>query len=189
MKDGDDGAVRAAVTALVTALVSEAGFDLEDLAVRLAAGRRLIRVVVDRDGGVDLDAAAALSRSLSLALDDEFDAAVGEAPYALEVTSRGIGAPLTLPRHFRRAAGRLVTLVRVGGDALTGRIGRVDGGRLVILTGPDGLTEQVIDMADIASAAVEVEFAPVTAAVRSALERLQEPHEAGAPGTQGGDAA
>ena len=35
---------------------------------------------------------------------------MGEAPYTLEVTSPGVDRPLTEPRHWRRAIGRLVTV-------------------------------------------------------------------------------
>jgi ribosome maturation factor RimP len=185
-----DDAVRAAVTALA----SDAGFDVDDVTVRLAGGRRLIRVVVDRDAGVDLDTAASLSRDISAALDGEYDAALGEAAYTLEVTSRGIGAPLTAPRHFRRAVGRLVTIVRTDGDSLTARIARADAADLVLLTGPDGVTPLTLPFAEVASAKVEVEFAappqPVAAALRT-WAGAREEHAASdddVPRTEGDDA-
>lgn len=165
-----DDALRAAVTTLA----SDAGFDVEDITVRLARGQRLIRVVVDRDDGVDLDTAAMLSRDISAALDGEYDAAVGDDAYTLEVTSRGIGAPLSAPRHFRRVVGRLVTIVRADGGALTARIARTDGANLVLLTGPDGIEPTTIPLADVTSAKVEVEFAPPPDRVAQALADLRE---------------
>jgi ribosome maturation factor RimP len=158
----------------VASLVSDAGFDVEDIAVRLAGGRRLIRVVVDRDAGVDLDTAAALSRDIAAALDGEHDAAVGEAAYTLEVTSRGIGAPLTAPRHFRRAVGRMVTIVRADGSALTARIARADDTDLVLFTGSDGIEPMTLPLADVASAKVEVEFSPPSERVVQALAALRQ---------------
>ncbi|HEY3034439.1 MAG TPA: ribosome maturation factor RimP, partial [Streptosporangiaceae bacterium] len=71
-----------------------------------AGRRRLLRVVVDADGGVDLDNIALVSREASARLDDT--GAMGEAPYTLEVSSPGVDRPLTQPRHWRRAVGRLV---------------------------------------------------------------------------------
>lgn len=185
-----DDALRAAVATLA----SRAGFDVDDITVRLAGGRRLIRVVVDRDSGVDLDTAASLSRDLSAALDDEYDAAVGDAAYTLEVTSRGVGAPLTERRHFRRAAGRLVTIVRRDGSSLTARVARCDDAELVLLTGPDGVDPMTLPLAEVASAKVEVEFSPPPERVAAALAGLGEQRESDtasdrdAPGIEGDDA-
>lgn len=183
-----DEAVREAVTTLAT----RAGFDVDDVAVRLSGGRRLIRVVVDRDAGVDLDAAATLSRDISAALDTEYDAVLGDSPYVLEVTSRGVGAPLRAPRHFRRAAGRKVTVVRTDGSLLSARIARCDDANLVLLTGPDGVTPLTLPLAEVASAKVEVEFAsppePVAAALRAWAGDEHTASDGDAPGIEGDDA-
>ena len=47
---------------------------------------------------------------------------MGEQPYTLEVTSRGVDRPLTLPRHWRRNADRLVKVTIADGPTVTGRI-------------------------------------------------------------------
>lgn len=91
---------------LVGPVVSAAGYDLEDVSVTSAGRRSVVRVVVDRDGGVDLDAVADVSRAVSEALDASD--AFGESAYTLEVTSPGVDRPLTEPRHWRRNIGRLV---------------------------------------------------------------------------------
>jgi ribosome maturation factor RimP len=91
---------------LVEPAVIEAGYDLEEVTVTKAGRRSVVRVVVDIDGGVDLDAVADVSRSVSAAL-DEADP-LGEQPYVLEVTSPGVDRPLTEPRHWRRNVGRKV---------------------------------------------------------------------------------
>ena len=100
-------------------VVQRAGYDLEDISVTAAGRRSLVRVTVDKDGGIDLDAVAEVSRAVSNALDAESDAFSG--PYVLEVSSPGVDRPLTEPRHWRRAAGRLVK-VRVGDQLLTDRV-------------------------------------------------------------------
>lgn len=87
-------------------VVHAAGADLESVRISAAGRRRLLRVYVDTDGGVGLDEIALISRELSARLDAT--GAMGEAPYTLEVSSPGIDRPLTQPRHWRRAAGRLV---------------------------------------------------------------------------------
>ncbi len=82
-------------------------------------------MIVDGDDGVDLDAVADVSRAVSEALDaDAGDGFAG--PYVLEVSSPGVDRPLTEPRHWRRAAGRLVT-APVDGLPITGRVLSADG--------------------------------------------------------------
>lgn len=97
-------------------VVRAAGMDLESVRVSPAGRRRLLRLVVDADGGVGLDAIAEISREVSASLDAS--GAMGEVPYTLEVSSPGVDRPLTEPRHWRRAQGRLVSvpLAVAGGD-------------------------------------------------------------------------
>lgn len=112
----DEGRIAAAIRKVVHA----SGMDLESVRVTAAGRRRLLRVVVDSDRGVSLDDAAALSREVSLVLDDA--GVMGDYPYTLEVSSPGIDRPLTEPRHWRRAAGRLVKVKVTDGDQITGRV-------------------------------------------------------------------
>src|SRR3954465_1150761 len=97
---------------LLGPVVAGAGYDLEDVAVSAAGRRSLVRVTVDADGGIDLDAVAVISRLVSDAPDA--DATPTGSPralanaYVLEVSSPGVDRPLTEPRHWRRATGRLV---------------------------------------------------------------------------------
>ena len=103
-------------------VVAETGYDLEDVTVTSAGRRSLVRVIVDADGGVDLDAVAEVSRVVSDALDSEAPGGPAfSGPYVLEVSSPGVDRPLTEPRHWRRAVGRLVQ-VTVGERQLTGRV-------------------------------------------------------------------
>jgi ribosome maturation factor RimP len=94
------------LTDLLGPVVAAMGMDLESVRITSAGRRRLLRVVVDADGGVSLDDIASVSRELSARLDAV--AAMGEAAYTLEVSSPGVDRPLTQPRHWRRAIGRLV---------------------------------------------------------------------------------
>jgi ribosome maturation factor RimP len=98
---------RERLTALIEPVVVAAGYDLEEVVVTQAGRRRLVRVVVDADSGVSLDEIAEVSRTVSAAL-DEHDGVAGRSPYVLEVSSPGVDRPLTEPRHWRRAIGRLV---------------------------------------------------------------------------------
>lgn len=112
-----------AIRRLLEPVVGAAGFDLEDLVIQPAGRRRLVRVVVDADGGVSLDDVAEVNRAVSQALDDTD--LMGSQPYVLEVTSPGVDRPLTEPRHWRRAVGRLVR-ASLAGDAL-GAGGEIEG--------------------------------------------------------------
>ncbi len=138
---------------LVSPIVQRAGLDLEELDVSAAGRRRRIRVVVDADGGVDLDRCAEVSTQISRVLDDSD--AMGPVAYTLEVSSPGVSRPLTLPRHWRRATGRLVSVVTTRGDTVTGRVSAVTESGAVLDS--DGGRHD-IDFADIAKARVQVEF-------------------------------
>ncbi|MCW2602108.1 MAG: hypothetical protein JWN61_243 [Pseudonocardiales bacterium] len=107
--------------------VSALGYDLEDLQISQAGRRSVIRVIVDRDGGIDLDAVAEASRAISNALDEaELSGATPDTgPYVLEVSSPGVDRPLTEPRHWRRNIGRIVAAT-ASGAAISGRVTAVD---------------------------------------------------------------
>ncbi len=115
---------RQRVREVLEPVVTDAGYDLEDVTVTAAGRRSVVRVVVDRDGGIDLDAVAEVSRVVSDALDA--DDVTGETPYTLEVTSPGVDRPLTEPRHWRRATGRLVRATVRDGKDVTGRVVATD---------------------------------------------------------------
>jgi ribosome maturation factor RimP len=105
-------------------VVTGAGYDLEDVSVSAAGRRSVVRVAVDRDGGIDLDAVADVSRVVSEALDGSD--VMGAASYVLEVTSPGVDRPLTLPRHWRRAVGRLITVAVSDSGSVRGRVRQAD---------------------------------------------------------------
>ena len=110
--DGRHDVDPAELERVLAPVVRAAGLDLESVRIGNAGRRRLLRVVVDADGGVSLDDIALVSREASARLDDT--GAMGEAPYTLEVSSPGVDRPLTQPRHWRRAAGRLVRVPLAG---------------------------------------------------------------------------
>src|SRR5580698_4241897 len=116
------------IAEVIRPVVHASGMDLESVRVSAAGRRRLLRVVVDSDRGVSLDDAATVSRELSSALDRLN--VMGDFPYTLEVSSPGVDRPLTEPRHWRRATGRLVAVTVTRGDThgetLTGRIMQAD---------------------------------------------------------------
>jgi len=148
------------IRAVIAAVVAEAGLDLEEVQLRPAGGRQLLRVLVDTDGGVTLDAVAAVSTAISVALDDS--GAMGSRPYVLDVGSPGIDRPLSLVRHWRRNIGRLVRITDRDGNAQVGRIVSVvgptdDGAPSVVTLDREGGTVEVQTQA-MRRAVVQVEF-------------------------------
>ncbi|AWZ08044.1 MULTISPECIES: ribosome maturation factor RimP [unclassified Streptomyces] len=144
---------------LLEPLVAAKGLDLEEIETSKAGKRRMLRIIVDSDEGVELDACAELSREVSDLL-DETDA-MGEDEYVLEVSSPGADRPLTEPRHYIRATGRLVKFQTSDGGELIARILEVDDeGMDLEVPGVKGrkATARRIAFTDIAKARVEIEF-------------------------------
>jgi len=144
---------RQRVREVVEPVVTAAGYDLEDVTVTAAGRRSVVRVIVDRDAGIDLDAVADVARVVSEALDANDP--TGDSPYTLEVSSPGVDRALTEPRHWRRAVGRLVKAgVRDGAD-VSGR---------VVTTDDAGVTfdvagaERTVPYAALGPGKVQVEF-------------------------------
>jgi ribosome maturation factor RimP len=105
---------------LLHPVVSAAGYELVDLSVSSAGRRSLLRVTVDGEDGIDLDGVAEVSRAISTAMDAQDGRWTG--PYVLEVSSPGVDRPLTEPRHWRRAIGRLVSVPIGDAEPVTGRV-------------------------------------------------------------------
>jgi len=140
---------------VIEPVVQAAGLDLEAVRVTAAGRRRLLRIVVDSDHGVSLDDAAMLSRQLSAALDSV--AVMGEFPYTLEVSSPGVDRPLTDPRHWRRAAGRLVQVSVVDSGLVRGRIVAADADGVTLAVDGEPKARHV-GYAALGAGAIQVEF-------------------------------
>lgn len=116
--------LRDRLVAVVRPVLSVAGLDLENVTVQPAGRRRVVRVVVDRDGGVSSDELAEASQEVSRVLDDADT--MGASAYTLELSTPGVDRPLTEPRHWRRARTRLVRApLREGEEELGEAYGRV----------------------------------------------------------------
>jgi ribosome maturation factor RimP len=147
--------VEAELRSVLEPIVTAAGFELDALDVRIAGRRHTVRLVIDSDRGVGLDAVARLSRAASDELDSHEHLVGGS--YTLEVTSPGVDRPLTTPRHWRRAHLRLVAVRPHESEPFEGRVGAAGDDAVTLLV--DGALREV-RYADVARATVEVEFAP-----------------------------
>ncbi|KRF36376.1 ribosome maturation factor RimP [Nocardioides sp. Soil805] len=153
MSSARQDATRDRIEEALVGPLSEQGLDVEAVEVTPAGKRRVLRVAVDKDGGVTLDDVADATRAVSEVLDASD--VMGEMPYTLEVTSRGVDRPLTLPRHWRRNADRLVKVTPVDGEPVTGRITTSD--ETSVTLDVDG-SPRVLSYAEVAKAHVQIEF-------------------------------
>ncbi|GAA4690048.1 ribosome maturation factor RimP [Nocardioides conyzicola] len=153
MSSTNQDAIRDRIEAELDDPLRALGLDIEAVDITPAGKRRILRVAVDKDGGVTLDEVAEATREVNRVLDDSD--VMGEQPYTLEVTSRGVDRPLTLERHWRRNASRLVKVTLVDGESLTGRI---------LEAAAESVTLEVsgerrdVAYADVKKALVQVEF-------------------------------
>ncbi|AWH92240.1 ribosome maturation factor RimP [Dietzia lutea] len=166
--------------------VSDRGLDLEDIREDAGSSAWRVTIVVDGDSGVSLDDLA----ELSTAVDPLAEGWGGpDRPVTLEVTSRGIDAPLEHPRHWRRARGRQVDLTYVQGaeGPARARVGDLDEAagvvRLVSGAGRDKKVEPVA-LEQVARAVIRVEFRPVP---QDELDLLSEPGATGRGAREGED--
>lgn len=120
----DSVAEAARLHALLAPTVTAADLYLEEVKVHFAGSHRTVSVVVDltedQAGGVGLDAISAIARELSDVMDtDPHDD--GNA-YDLEISSPGATRPLTEPRHWHRALGRMVKVNASDRENFMGRV-------------------------------------------------------------------
>lgn len=146
-------ATRERIEAELLGPLSALGLDLEAVELSPAGKRRVLRIAVDTDGGITLDNIAEATKKVSAVLDASD--VMGEQAYTLEVTSRGVDRPLTLPRHWRRNRGRLVKVSLVEGGEVTGRVAASDDDRVSLDVKGSRLE---IAYADMAKAKVQIEF-------------------------------
>ena len=137
--------------ALVKPVVEGAGLELVDVDWSGQGRRPLLRITVDREGGVDLDTISALSEQVSRRLDLE---GFEPGPYHLEVTTPGLERPLRRPQDFRRAIGERVR-VRTSEGTVEGEL-REAGEELLRIGAPEG--ERSVRLADVAGARTVVDW-------------------------------
>jgi len=101
---------------LVRPVIESSGLELVDVTFQRETGRKVLRITIDRPGGLDLDTISEISEKVSRRLDLE---GFEPGPYALEVSSPGLERSLRGPDEYRRFIGervRIKTVEPLGGS-------------------------------------------------------------------------
>ncbi len=141
-------------------VAADEGVELYDVQIQGGGKRTLVRVFIDKDGGVTINDCERVSNSLSALLDVED---LIKSPYTLEVSSPGIDRPLIKQRDFERNVGKLVKIVtseKINNQTFfKGRIIDVGSDWVRISLQKKGDSESVfIPLNKIAKANLEIEF-------------------------------
>src|SRR5947209_13121703 len=99
------------VRQIAAPLAAQEGLELIDAEIGGGGGRQILRIFIDKAGGVSLDDCSAVSRAVSAALDVEDPV---DGAYDLEVSSPGLDRPLRTEEHFRKFAGEKVRVRTFG---------------------------------------------------------------------------
>jgi ribosome maturation factor RimP len=163
-----------AIDAAVRELCAAAGAVLIEAVVRGSHERRIVELYVDKPDGISLDECGALSERIGELLEakNAFPAA-----YRLEVSSPGVSRPLQYSWQYARNTGRLLTLQRMSGETVKGRISALvsdaERGEVLVLDAPKATMSKTaakkatangiifpleIPLREVQSAIVEVEF-------------------------------
>ena len=137
---------------LIRPVIEGEGLDLVDVSFTGEGGRRILRVTVDREGGVDLDTISRVSEKVSRRLDLE---GFEPGPYALEVTTPGIERPLRSREDFRRAVGERVR-VKTAAGVVEGELRAAEDDEIAIASGDD---ERRLPLAEVSAARTVVDWA------------------------------
>lgn len=147
------------IAALAQEVGENLGYEVDDVEV-LGSGRRtVVRVTIDREGGVSLDDCTAFSRDFAALMDVEDPI---KEKYTLEVSSPGLDRPLRRPSHWLKSIGKLARVVLLdpleGRDVISGRIEAFseEEDRVTLLM-EDGTREE-LGLDEIKRARLEVEL-------------------------------
>jgi len=147
------------VRAVAQRVVDGRGFELVDVEVKRGRGESVVRLFVDKEGGIGLAELQSVSEEVSAILDAEDPI---ESNYTLEVSSPGLDQPLRNEAGYRRFVGRLVKVSSYepveGRRHWTGRLQSVDGATLVMVLEKEKGTIARVPLAKVSHGRLEVEF-------------------------------
>ena len=146
-----------AIESLVSPVAEAEGCELVEVELAGKSGFWILRIFIDKEGGVTVEDCAAVSRQISLLIDAED---IIDEKYTLEVSSPGLTRPLKKPDHYKRAIGKLATVrLRQPVDdkrVIAGVITAVDEAFVTVITKETG-EEIAIGFENISKANLEFE--------------------------------
>lgn len=147
------------VRAVAERVTAAHGYELVDVEMKAGQDSRLVRLYVDKQGGIGLDELQGVSEEVSAILDAEDPI---ESSYTLEVSSPGLDRPLKGAEDYRRFAGKLARLSSYelvdGRRHWTGRLQGVEDGAVSLLLEDEGGREVRVPLGKIAHGRLEVEL-------------------------------
>jgi ribosome maturation factor RimP len=145
----------AVILEAVEPVVAALGLELYNVEVAGTGRALVVRVLVDREGGIDLDTVGSAAEAISPVLDSEQVARALPGAYALEVSSPGLERPLRRPDHYRRAVGDTIS-VKTPGRRIRGVV--VEAGDDSFELALEDGTHERISYADVAQARTVFEW-------------------------------
>jgi len=142
--------LEAKIEALLKPITDELGVDIIKVSLGSGGHSQLLRVTVDKAGGVNSDALERISRGLALQLDAEDPI---KSAFRLEVSTPGLDWPLETSADFERHKGEWLKVLYLEGTAREGRnLGAMDDDSFTMLVEADkrGREEElVVTMAEV----------------------------------------
>ena len=144
------------IEAVALPVLEELGFELVEVQYRREQNGWVLRLVIDKQDGINLADCAAVSREISQLLDieDFIDQA-----YSLEVSSPGLNRSLKSMADFERFVGRnakIKTIEPIAGEhVFIGKINKTEGESIILGV---GTKEVKVPFSQVAKARLEIEF-------------------------------
>lgn len=129
------------VAAFARPIVEENGCALWDIEYLSEGGQWVLRIYIDKEGGVSIDDCEKISRAIDPILDEKDPIPTA---YTFEVSSAGLERPLKQPAHFQRFLGENVEVKLYkpleGAKSYTGTLTAYENGAVTIESGDKTLT-------------------------------------------------
>ncbi len=145
------------INGLIMPLLQSLGLQLVDIEIAGRGRGMLLRIFIDKEGGVNIGDCEMVSREVGAVLDVEDPI---PSSYTLEVSSPGLDRPLRNLEEYKRFVGRMVRVITKtpieNQSFFVGRLVSVSDGSLILSLPKDKTV--TVPCEDILRARLEVEF-------------------------------
>ena len=117
------------ITKIASDCLENDSFFIVDVVMKGNAGKTKFLILLDADGGVNIDDCASLSRRIANRIEEED---LIEMAYVLEVSSPGLDHPIALERQYKKNVGRNLKLITNDGEVLQGELIEISNSILTI---------------------------------------------------------